>query len=239
MAHIYALAGMAGVNHDYRPAHDYGVDGQFDPVRRSEKRLDFSGRPCGAEQIALHLGTAEAAEQVELLLGFDALRGGGHVARGSDVHDGLHDGVADIESAYRTLVPVLGIGAAGIFLLSLIASGVSSSVVGTMAGQVIMQGFVRRRIPLWIRRLVTMAPAFVVVALGVNATHALIVSQVVLSLTLPVPMFALLVLTRRNDVMGSFANRRFVSMTVIGMAVLVLALNFLLIVQAVAAARAL
>ena len=151
----------------------------------------------------------------------------------------MHDGVADIESAYRTLVPVLGIGAAGIFLLSLIASGVSSSVVGTMAGQVIMQGFVRRRIPLWIRRLVTMAPAFVVVALGVNATHALIVSQVVLSLTLPVPMFALLILTRRSDIMGSFANRRFVSMTVIGMAALVLALNFLLIVQAVGAVRAL
>ncbi len=154
-------------------------------------------------------------------------------------HDGLHNGVAEIETAYRTLVPVLGIGAAGIFLLSLIASGVSSSVVGTMAGQVIMQGFVRRRIPLWIRRLVTMAPAFVVVALGVNATHALIASQVVLSLTLPVPMFALLILTRRNDVMGSFANRRFVSMTVIGMAVLVLALNLLLIVQAVGTARAL
>jgi manganese transport protein len=154
-------------------------------------------------------------------------------------HDGLHNGVAEIESAYRTLVPVLGIGAAGIFLLSLIASGVSSSVVGTMAGQVIMQGFVRRQIPLWIRRLVTMAPAFVVVALGVNATHALIASQVVLSLTLPVPMFALLILTQRNDVMGSFANRRFVSMTVIGMAVLVLALNFLLIVQAVGAVRAL
>jgi len=154
-------------------------------------------------------------------------------------HDGLHNGVAEIESAYRTLVPVLGIGAAGIFLLSLIASGVSSSVVGTMAGQVIMQGFVRRRIPLWIRRLVTMAPAFVVVALGVNATHALIASQVVLSLTLPVPMFALLILTRRNDVMGSFANRRFVSMTVIGMAVLVLALNLLLIVQAVGTAWAL
>jgi manganese transport protein len=154
-------------------------------------------------------------------------------------HDGLHNGVAEIESAYRTLVPVLGIGAAGIFLLSLIASGVSSSVVGTMAGQVIMQGFVRRQMPLWIRRLVTMAPAFVVVALGVNATHALIASQVVLSLTLPVPMFALLILTRRSDVMGSFANRRFVSMTVIGMAALVLALNFLLIVQAVGAARAL
>ena len=154
-------------------------------------------------------------------------------------HDALHNDVAEIESAYHALVPVLGIGAAGVFLLSLIASGISSSVVGTMAGQVIMQGFVRRRIPLWIRRLVTMAPAFIVVALGMNATHALIASQVVLSLTLPVPMFALLILTQRDDVMGSFANRRFISMTVIGIAVLVLALNFLLIVQTVSAARAL
>lgn len=154
-------------------------------------------------------------------------------------HDGLHNGVAEIETAYSTLVPVLGIGTADLFLLSLIASGVSSSAVGTMAGQVIMQGFVRLRIPVWIRRLVTMAPAFVLVALGVNATQALIGSQVVLSLTLPVPMFALLILTRRNDIMGSFANGRFVSTTVIALAAIVLALNVLLIVQAVGAARAL
>ena len=147
-------------------------------------------------------------------------------------HDGLHNDVAEIETAYRTLVPVLGIGAAGIFLVSLIASGVSSSAVGTMAGQIIMQGFVRFRIPIWLRRLLTMAPAFVVVALGVDATQALIASQVVLSVTLPVPMVALLILTRRPDVMGSFANRRVVSMTVIGMAATVLALNGLLIIQA-------
>lgn len=154
-------------------------------------------------------------------------------------HDGSHNGVAEIETAYRTLVPVLGIGAAGIFLLSLIASGVSSSAVGTMAGQVIMQGFVRFRIPVWLRRLVTMAPAFVVVALGVNATQALIASQVALSLTLPVPMVALLILTRRRDVMGPFANRRLVSVSVIAMAATVLVLNGLLVAQAVGVTLAL
>jgi manganese transport protein len=150
-------------------------------------------------------------------------------------HDGSHNGVAEIETAYRTLVPVLGIGAAGIFLLSLIASGISSSAVGTMAGQVIMQGFVGVRIPLWLRRLVTIAPAFVVVALGVNATQALIASQLVLSLTLPVPMIALLALTRRHDVMGSFVNRRFVAIAAPVIAGAVITLNGILILQATGA----
>ena len=104
-----------------------------------------------------------------------------------------HPDVGDVETAYHTLTPLLGAGAAGVFLIALLASGVSSSVVGTMAGQVIMQGFVGFRIPIWLRRLVTMLPAFVVVALGVNATHALVYSQVVLSFALPVPMIALLV----------------------------------------------
>ena len=86
----------------------------------------------------------------------------------------------EIETAYHTLTPLLGAAAAGIFLVSLIASGISASTVGTMAGQMIMQGFVGFRIPIWLRRLVTMVPAFVVVALGVNATNALVISQVVL-----------------------------------------------------------
>src|SRR6202030_1248538 len=103
---------------------------------------------------------------------------------------------------------LLGAAAAGVFLLSLIASGISSSTVGTMAGQMIMQGFVGFRIPIWVRRLVTMTPAFVVVALGVNATKALVVSQVVLSIALPLPMIALLIFTRRADIMGRFANSR-------------------------------
>ncbi|CAB3741146.1 Divalent metal cation transporter MntH [Paraburkholderia sediminicola] len=139
--------------------------------------------------------------------------------------------VAEIEEAYHTLAPLLGVGAAGIFLLSLIASGISSSVVGTMAGQMIMQGFVGFRIPLWVRRAVTMLPAFAVVALGVDATHALILSQVVLSLALPFPMAALLWFTRCDAVMGGYTNRA--SMTVIATlaALTVLGFNVVLVLQ--------
>lgn len=89
-------------------------------------------------------------------------------------------------------------GAAGVFLVSLLCSGLSSSTVGAMAGQMIMQGFVGFKIPIIVRRLVTMIPAFVVVALGVNATQALVVSQVVLSFALPAPMIALVLFTRRR-----------------------------------------
>ena len=116
-----------------------------------------------------------------------------------------HRDVAEIQTAYHTLAPLLGGAAAFIFLLSLMASGISSSVVGTMAGQVIMQGFVRRRIPVWVRRLVTMLPAFAVVAAGADVTRCLVISQVVLSMVLPVPMVALLLLSRRRSVMGDFA----------------------------------
>src|SRR5262249_15563124 len=101
--------------------------------------------------------------------------------------------------AYHPLAPLLGGAAAGIFLVSLLASGVSSATVGTLAGQMIMQGFIGFRIPLWVRRLVTMIPAFVVVGLGIDATNALVISQGVLSITLPLPMIALLKFTRRPD----------------------------------------
>ncbi|MGD0532826.1 MAG: Nramp family divalent metal transporter [Methyloceanibacter sp.] len=142
-----------------------------------------------------------------------------------------HSDVAEIETAYHTLTPLLGIGAAGVFLLSLIASGVSSSAVGTMAGQMIMQGFVGFRIPIWVRRLVTMLPAFVVVALGANATSALVISQVVLSIALPLPMIALLIFTRRPDIMGSFANSRLTNIAALVGTALVLVLNSILILQ--------
>src|SRR5450756_1910300 len=142
-----------------------------------------------------------------------------------------HSDVAEIETAYHTLTPLLGIGAAGIFLLSLIVSGVSSSVVGTMAGQMIMQGFVGFRIPIWLRRLITMAPAFAVVAYGVNATQALVVSQVVLSIALPLPMIALLKFTGRADIMGKFVNGRMTRVATVVATVLVLGLNAFLIVQ--------
>ena len=143
-----------------------------------------------------------------------------------------HSDVAEIETAYHTLTPLLGIAAAGVFLVSLLASGVSSSVVGTMAGQMIMQGFVGFRIPIWVRRLVTMVPAFVVVGLGVNATDALVLSQVVLSIALPLPMITLLMFTRRTDIMGQFANGRLTNFIGIAGTVIVLSLNVILIMQA-------
>ena len=142
-----------------------------------------------------------------------------------------HSDVAEIESAFHTLTPLLGGAAAAVFLVSLIASGISSSVVGTMAGQMIMQGFVGFGIPIWLRRLVTMLPAFVVVALGVDATTALVLSQVVLSIALPVPMIALVMFTRNRQIMGSFANSRLTSAVAIFGAAVVLVLNVVLLVQ--------
>jgi manganese transport protein len=145
-------------------------------------------------------------------------------------HQG-HSDVAEIQTAYHILGPLLGSAAASIFLVSLLASGISSSAVGTMAGQMIMQGFVGFRIPILLRRLITMVPAFIVVALGVNATNALVLSQVVLSVALPIPMIALLIFTQRSQIMGSFANSRWVRIAAwIGTA-LVLSLNIILLLQ--------
>ena len=142
-----------------------------------------------------------------------------------------HSDVAEIGTAYHTLTPLLGGGAAAIFLISLMASGISSSAVGTMAGQMIMQGFMEFHIPVWLRRLVTMVPAFIVVGLGVNSTQALVLSQVVLSFALPVPMVTLVWFTRRRDIMGSFANGRLTDAAAfIGMAVILL-LNAILLLQ--------
>jgi len=142
-----------------------------------------------------------------------------------------HDDVAEIGTAYHTLTPLLGPAAAGFFLTSLIASGLSSSAVGTMAGQMIMQGFLRVSVPLWLRRLVTMVPAFVVVALGVDSTKALVLSQVVLSFVLPLPLVALVLFTRRRDLMGEFANTRLMDLAAMAGAALIVLLNVVLLLQ--------
>lgn len=149
----------------------------------------------------------------------------------SAFHQG-HSDVAEIETAYRMLTPLLGAGAAVIFLISLLASGISSSVVGTMAGQMIMQGFLRVRVPIWLRRVITMVPAFAVVALGVNATEALVVSQVILSIALPAPLLALIYFSGRRDIMGEFAIGRGLRwFTTLG-ALAILALNVVLVLSA-------
>eukprot|EP01037_Dinobryon_pediforme_P013672 gene13672-13788_t len=137
--------------------------------------------------------------------------------------------VADIATAYRTLTPLLGAGAASLFMVALLSSGFSSSVVGTMAGQVIMQDFVGFAIPLWLRRLVTMVPSVVVVALGFDETQALVNSQVVLSLVLPIPLVSMLIIARNRRLMGRFRLGRFALAAAIAAALMVLILNIVLI----------
>ena len=169
--------------------------------------------------------------EVLIALGFAGLVNMAMVTMAASMfHDG-HPEVAEIETAYHTLLPLMGGFAAMVFMTSLLASGVSSSVVGTMAGQTIMGDFLTIRTPLWLRRLLTMLPAFVVVALGVNATKALILSQVVLSLALPVPMIALLLLVFRPALMGAFRPNLLTRVGASVATLVVLALNMVLLVQ--------
>jgi manganese transport protein len=186
------------------------------PVRTDDDRrtvLKFSNR-----EVVIALSMAGLVNMAMVMMASSAFHAG-------------HPEVAEIETAYHTLTPLLGAAAAGIFLVSLIASGVSASTVGTMAGQMIMQGFVGFRIPLWLRRLVTMVPAFIVIALGVEPTKALVISQVVLSIALPLPMISLIIFTSRTDVMGIFANRAVTRALAIIATALVLGLNGVLIYQ--------
>ena len=142
-------------------------------------------------------------------------------------------GIADISVAYHALVPLLGVGAATVFLISLMASGISSSVVGTMAGQVIMQGFVNLRIPVWARRVVTMIPAFVI-GLHFDVVGAMVMSQVVLSFILPLPLIALVVLSSRRAVMGNYATGKVTVCAAALTTVVIVLLNAILIHQALA-----
>lgn len=177
------------------------------------KLLKFSNR-----EVILALAAAGAVNLAMVMMAASAFNAG-------------NPEVAEIETAYHLLTPILGGAAAMFFLASLIASGISSSVVGTMAGQMIMQGFLHIRLPLWLRRAVTMVPAFAVVAMGVNATTALVMSQVVLSIALPVPMIALIIFAGRRDIMGSFKMGGTVRVLATLSAVIVLALNFVLLAE--------
>lgn len=169
---------------------------------------------------------------VVIALGFAGLINMAMVTMAAAVfHNGTHNNLADIDTAYFTLIPLLGGAAASVYMISLIASGVSSSTVGTMAGQIIMQGFVSFRIPLWVRRLVTMIPAFAVIALGIDKTTAMVMSQVALSIVLPIPVIALILLTRRKDIMGKFANTPLVHWAASCFAAIILGLNLLFVLQ--------
>ena len=141
---------------------------------------------------------------------------------------GLTD-VDTIQGAYSGLDALVGGGAAAAFGVALLASGLSSSSVGTYAGQVVMQGFIDRRIPLFVRRAVTMAPSLVVLAVGLDATDTLVISQVVLSFGIPFALVPMILLTRRADVMGALVNRRATTIAASVIATIVIALNVFLL----------
>jgi manganese transport protein len=139
--------------------------------------------------------------------------------------------IASIEEAHRTLAPLLGQLSSTVFAISLLASGLSSSTVGTMAGQVIMQGFLHRRIPVWVRRLVTMAPALIVIMVGLDPTRTLVISQVVLSFGIPFALIPLVLFTRRRDLMGVLVNSRLTTIVAWILAALIISLNMFLLAQ--------
>jgi manganese transport protein len=140
-------------------------------------------------------------------------------------------GKADtIEGAHAAIGSALGTGTALLFALALLASGFAASSVGTLSGQIVMEGFIRRRIPLVARRLITLAPALVVLAVGVDPTQALVVSQVVLSFGIPFALVPLIMFTRRSDIMGALVNRRLTTYAAVIVAAVIIALNVALIV---------
>ena len=143
---------------------------------------------------------------------------------------GLSD-VGTIEEAYKTLAPLLGQASSWVFAVSLLASGLSSSTVGTMAGQVIMQGFLHRHIPIWIRRAVTMLPSLIVIIIGLEPTRTLVVSQVVLSFGIPFALVPLVLFTRRKDLMGVLVNHRVTTISASIVAGLIISLNIFLLYQ--------
>jgi manganese transport protein len=144
-------------------------------------------------------------------------------------HDHGLTGLDSIEDAHAQFGNLVGSGAALAFALALLASGLASSSVGTYAGQVVMQGFIARTIPLVFRRLVTMTPALIVLAVGLDPSRSLVISQVVLSFGIPFALVPLVLLTRRRDIMGALVNRRITTIVASVVAGLIIALNVFLL----------
>jgi manganese transport protein len=139
--------------------------------------------------------------------------------------------IDSIEGAHAGLNTLLGGGAALAFAVALLSSGLSSSSVGTYAGQVVMQGFINFRIPLFLRRAITMIPALVVLALGLDTTDTLVASQVVLSFGIPFALVPMILLTRRVDLMGSLVNKPFTTVVAGVVAALIICLNMFLLYE--------
>ncbi len=146
-------------------------------------------------------------------------------------HDSGLANIDSIDGAYEGLKSLVSVNAATVFGIALLASGFASSSVGTMAGQVVMQGFIRRRIPIFVRRAATLAPALLVLGLGIDPTDALVGSQVVLSFGIPFALVPLLIIASRRGVMGALVNPRWLSVFAGALAAMIIALNLFLIEQ--------
>jgi manganese transport protein len=169
--------------------------------------------------VLIAMGIASLVNMAMLIMAASTFHGSGLVEVGS------------IEEAHRTLEPLLGPAASWFFALSLLASGLSSATVGTSAGQVIMQGFLHRHIPVWLRRLVTMLPSLVVIAIGLDPTYTLVLSQVVLSFGLPFAIIPLVQFTASKKIMGGLVNKPLTTLLAGLIAGLIILLNLYLIVQ--------
>ncbi|HLM36416.1 MAG TPA: Nramp family divalent metal transporter [Gaiellaceae bacterium] len=143
---------------------------------------------------------------------------------------GIHN-VDSLETAHKTLEPILGGASSTLFALALLASGLSSSTVGTLSGQVVMQGFIQRKIPIFVRRVVTMLPALIVAGIGLDPSRTLVISQVVLSFGIPFALIPLVYFTSRKDLMGVLVNRRATTAIGVLVAALISALNVFLLGQ--------
>src|SRR5690348_2977210 len=139
--------------------------------------------------------------------------------------------VESLETAHKTLAGLLGGYSSTLFALALLGSGLSSSTVGTLAGQVVMQGFVRWQIPVWVRRLVTMLPALIVIGIGLDPSRTLVISQVVLSFGIPFALIPLVMFTRKREIMGGLVNQRVTTIVATIVAALITGLNVFLLYQ--------
>jgi manganese transport protein len=146
-------------------------------------------------------------------------------------HESGLTGVDSIEGAFEGFKSLVSDRAATVFGIALLASGFASSSVGTMAGQVVMQGFIRRRIPIFLRRAITLAPALVVLGIGLNPTDALVGSQVVLSFGIPFALVPLLMIAAKRSVMGDLVNPRWLTAFAGVLAAMIIVLNVFLLQQ--------
>jgi manganese transport protein len=152
------------------------------------------------------------------------------VAASTFYKSGLVD-VESLENAHKTLAGLLGGASSTLFALALLGSGLSSSTVGTLAGQVVMQGFIRRRIPVTLRRLVTMFPALIVIGIGLDPSRTLVISQVVLSFGIPFALIPLVIFTSKRSIMGPLVNHRATTIVATLIASVISALNVFLLYQ--------